>query len=243
MKVKLILLTFLTLINSILALNVSLNSNDINLDFQNSIKLSLENVKESTHAYEIEIYKVKKDKLGKDIKVESNTENDFLIIPNQILIMPNGSEEVIISYLGDKNIEKEENYRILVKEIDLNLNEEDPEVILRKIETSSIASFKFLTNYVKSFYINKKDWKHKINIEEKKLNQNNLTIVVKNTGKKRLINGGDHPRLKYLIKSKSGETFSFSSKILTLLANDIFEEILELPTDINIEDINIEYKF
>ncbi|MEK9657457.1 MAG: hypothetical protein VW378_03680 [bacterium] len=226
----------------ILATNASLSRKEINIDYNNSTKLILTNKADEIKAFEISLYERNIDEKGQDIKVDSDIENNFLIIPSQVILSPFGEETISITYIGDKNITKEKAYHILIKQIEINFDENNTELIQRS-KDSLYAKLTVLTNLIKNMYLTQSNFEPKLEIINKKINDRTMEIEIKNSGQKRLIMGGDKPKLFFLLKDTDNNILKFRAKTAILLPNQTFKNIIEIPKSVNLKDQDISWEF
>lgn len=162
---------------------------------------------------DISIHKFSKDIEGNPIQGEE-VHDEFVIYPAQFILKKGQERSIQVRWVGKQDIEVEQSYTILCKEIAL------PEK--KKEETGFSASLNILMNYAGRLYVKPEESKSDIVIESigAPLNENGeqeLEIVCKN-------NGNLHGKLihaTFLIRQGAKKEDSGNVKPLILTMNEL----------------------
>ena len=159
-------------------------------------------------AVEMQIFGRSMTEEGKDILIE--VDDDFVIYPSQMVIMPGESQSVRLRWIGLNDIVHEQAYRFVAEQLPIDLDE----------EVIDGASLKVLFRYVASVYVLPKrrlEADVKITdayIEEGEVNQ--LIFIAKNEGTKHSILRNARLTLKSSASNtlRDGSTFELNSEQL-----------------------------
>lgn len=107
------------------------------------------NSKETPIAVEVSVVKREVDLLGKETLTPAD--EDFVIYPPQMILEPNSSQTVRVTWLGETNPESELSYRFIAEQLPVELSAVDsPEAPL---SASSTGAVQVLLRYAGSLYI------------------------------------------------------------------------------------------
>ena len=152
------------------AFEVSPMSATINADKgKKEMKFSIDNNSDELTAIEITTAKRVIDDLGKETLVDSE---DFYIYPPQLILKPLEKRTIKVKWIGENKPHIEEAYRIIVEQLPIELEEKS---------TSGIT---LLFKYETALYLDPGNTEADINIDHFSLQNEDLTIVINNTGTK-----------------------------------------------------------
>jgi fimbrial chaperone protein len=162
----------------------------------------VENEAKEKIAVKIEAFARQIDDKGKETLTPSK---DFKIYPEQVSLNGSDSRAVRVVYLGPKDIEQEQSYRIVASQLPVSFKEEKKQ-----------TGIKFLFQFVASVYVTNDNYYPKLVVEPlKRLDKDTLRISVANKGQKHVVlknariemkdNGGKAVVLSELIKEWDGE--------------------------------------
>lgn len=120
---------------------------------------------------EISIFSRSISESGSDILIESD--DDFIVYPVQLILMPGKSKSVRLQWIGPQYLDKERAYRMVVKQLPLNL------------EKAAVdgAQISMLFSYVASVYVTPKQHSNAaLKITSASIENNKLIIVIHNSG-------------------------------------------------------------
>eukprot|EP01047_Picozoa_sp_COSAG01_P000218 COSAG01_NODE_3_length_63519_cov_1591.007663_36_plen_245_part_00 len=230
MQITKILIVLFILKSCAYATICSLNTNTIDLDQTNTVILQITNPSNQPIAYEVEIKSRKSNNKGHAELSDLKNQEDFIIIPSQMLIMPKSTEKSTITYLK-KNIENSKAFRILVKQVNLNLNENNEELINRS-KQSAFINLKILNNFQKNLHIFNYSQKEEIKVNYIKINNDRISYEIENIGSKYVQFSGDGPTLKFLLKTSDNDIVKIESGIGLLLSKSKIKKDIKLDSEL-----------
>jgi len=152
--------------------------------FSDSIKVSKESEKQFTVvnssdapiAVQVTLHKRAMDGQGEDVLTDG--EDDFLLFPPQMIVPPGGTRKIRVQWLGAKDIESEQAYRIIAEQVPVNLE---------RLDQGNGAQIQVMLRYVASLYVRPDNAKSNIvlrSLSKDKDAKGNATLklTVENTG-------------------------------------------------------------
>lgn len=137
------------------------------------------------------------DDKGKESLVESR---DFKIYPEQMTLEPSDSRAIRVVYLGLKDIEKENSYRIVASQLPVNFKEE--------VKKNGI---KFLFQFVASAYVTSDKYYPKIVVESiTRTDADTLRVKIINKGQKHAL----LKNVKIELKDNEGKILKLGPEVL-----------------------------
>jgi len=133
-----------TISPSIVSLNTTGN--------QSGTFLRLGNKGKAIAAVELNIYKHSKDIDGKSIK-GADANEDFIIHPHQVVMMPGDEVTVQLLWIGEPELDAEQAYTIVTREISLPTKATDEPDLGSEPSTALTMSIKVLINYEGRVYV------------------------------------------------------------------------------------------
>ncbi len=125
-------------------------------------------------ALEIEVLKRGIDQDGKE---ERTPTDDFIVYPPQLQINPGERRNIRVSWVGEERLPHEQAYRLIVRQLPVNLEESITEEGTR---------INFVFEYVASIYAqdarNRRNYSPKLEITESKMDEGFFSFFVKNSG-------------------------------------------------------------
>ena len=128
------------------------------------------------------------DENGKEENVDSS---DFKIYPEQVSLDPSDSRAIRVVYIGKKQIDMEQNYRLFASQLPVSFKNEKPK-----------TGVKFLYQFVASVYVTSDKYSPKVEVES-------FERIDKNTAKISLVNKGQR---HVLLKGVKVELFDGNNK-------------------------------
>ncbi len=164
--------------------------------------------------------------------------------PSQFVLMPNETKNVRVKYIGTDLPATEEVYRVIAKELDVDVSEKNSTAPKGKIS----ASIKMRFSYEGLLFVKRADAKPNLAIESfEKLPKGGISILISNSG-----NASDVPNMalynffakvdgkEYMLQEKDFANAEFR-RILPNKKNTFFLKHIALPKG-NFESIRIEKK-
>ena len=201
-----IIIALIITIQYILASNVSINPKTMFLNESKTTQLAISNNSPEPVAYEISI--VNRSQNQDNTFSNSTEDENFLIIPSQVLLPPYSNQTVNITYLKNK-IAKEESFAAEVRQIHLDLNNKDTK-INELLETGSVAQVTVLKNFIKTFFISNSKFTSNVSIEKSFIKDDKLFVTFLNNGTRNAIFGVNAPLLTIIAKNTEGKLINLS---------------------------------
>lgn len=137
--------------------------------------LSLENTSMEKVPVQIEAFARATDKDGKEIRTKSD---DFVIYPEQLVLLPNEKRNVRVTWNKTEKIDQEKSYRLVASQLPLEFRDQNS-----KPKPNS-ANLTFLLQYVASAYVGTAEFLPNIQVESAVLSKpQSLELVLVNNGK------------------------------------------------------------
>ena len=114
--------------------------------------------KTEPEAVEMSVVKRKMDLDGKE--TYEPADDDFLIYPPQIILKPKTRQTVRVTWLGDPNPQQELSYRLVSRQVPINLNK--PEI---NKSTQTTGKVEILLSYMGSLYVRPADVQSKVVVD------------------------------------------------------------------------------
>ncbi|KII76632.1 fimbria/pilus periplasmic chaperone [Vibrio renipiscarius] len=121
--------------------NISPLSQSIDIK-EKSASYTLENLTNRKAAYEVDVASRSLSESGEELR---GATKDIRVFPSKIILEPQQKKRIKVIYLGKKNISKEKSFRVVFKQLDRNVSEDDQEGLNAKF------------NFHTAFYITPKN--------------------------------------------------------------------------------------
>lgn len=197
----------------------------------------IENSSEEPIAVELNIYKRKMAINGKDELSEAN--DDFLLYPAQIIVMPGKSQAIRVRWLGDPKPEKELAYRLIAEQLPVSFNK-------KKQEGGQVN---LLVRFIASIYITP-------HLVRPDIKLGNYRIIESGSGSKELLmtlvnSGKAHSLLKNPVISieSGGESITLNEQQLhmvskrNILANHSRQFSIPWPDHLPARDVKVTFSY
>lgn len=147
-------------------------SQSIDLQKSSSAIYRISNESNEPMAIEINVANRVMDEKGKEN--HKLDEKSFVITPQQYILRAKEKNVPIkVSYVGDKKIDFEKSYRLIVEQLPIELDQKKKK-----------ANIKVLLKYVASLYVNQNEFQSKVEVVHFKREKNKLNLEVSNVGQK-----------------------------------------------------------
>jgi len=199
--------TLLFLLNSSFIYAFKFSPMSLSLESQGKKKTSLlyvENDSNSPIAVQISMAKRVMNEKGEEQHPE--VEDDFLIYPPQLILKAKQKRSIKISWLGEKLIESEKAYRVIVEQLPIDVD--------KKKKKSGI---KVLLRYIGAVYISSDKLKSNVEVTKTKLEGTTLNVWIKNKGTKHQVLS----ELKVILKQNKNKLMIDSSNLLNFAGENI----------------------
>lgn len=154
--------------------------------------------------------------IAADGKESRNETKHFMVYPPQLTVKPGEKRSLRVSYIGPKNNEKEIPYRLVVRQLPVDME--------NKNKKKTGAQIDFMFEYVASLYVTKEGAKPSVSLDKIEVKGKQLQLSFSN-------NGSKHGLLKdfdYMIGSKENQTALSRDIIKPLLGETYFPVEREL---------------
>jgi fimbrial chaperone protein len=193
-------------------------------------------------AVEISMVKRQMDLAGKESYQEAD--DDFLVYPPQILLEPQKTQTVRVTWLGDPKPEKELAYRIVAEQLPIDLDKP------KENQTKPIGQIKVLLRYLGSVYIEPANVKPDVVLEaavpQKGTNAaDQLAITLNNQGSARAI----LKSLKLSLTSAQGTAVTLQPEQLKGMNNEVIlagnkrQFVIPWPTGLAVGPVTAKFEF
>jgi P pilus assembly chaperone PapD len=157
------------------AINLVPMTETVNSKKTKNIVFKVTNPTEEPVAVDFSVLKVLNTQNNQEKRAKTNAVEAY---PTQFILSPKETKSVRVRYMGAKLPEKEEVYRVIAQELDIDVSDKKADKSDGKIK----AQIKMRFSYEGLIFVHKEDAKAQLNVENISKSANGLQFTVKNSG-------------------------------------------------------------
>jgi len=159
----------------LLAINLVPMTETIESKKTKNIVFKVSNPTDEPVAVDFSVLKVLNTQNNQEKRVATNSVEAY---PTQFILSPKETKSVRVRYMGSKLPEKEEVYRVIAQELDIDVSDKKEESSDGKVK----AQIKMRFSYEGLIFVHKADAKAQLNVDNINKSANNLQFKVSNSG-------------------------------------------------------------